>query len=324
MILIIKKGRLKMKHLGRTKKSAFTLIELLVVIAIIAILAAILFPVFAQAREKARAITCISNEKQMGLGIVQYVQDYDEHFGFANIIYNGPSGLQESRWYNQIAPYIKNGNTIAAGSVNAGTYDGSGGIWHCPDFPSQQNANYGVNDHLWPQVAFGTTQVANSLNTAVLNTPASTIVVLEKGQSQAGLPAPNGSSWPWFAAFEGWWTDKTCSTDPCYSTAADVPGTFSSGNDYSVTTTWFPADCDDTPSGTISMSNIAWGSCGLHPRYRHNGTTNALFCDGHVKAFQRGKISWANNIYDQAAWENYNAGFNGSGNNASPADYPPS
>src|SRR5947208_15971108 len=62
------------------RRNGFTLIELLVVIAIIAILAAILFPVFAQAREKARAISCVSNEKQVSLGVLMYVQDYDETF----------------------------------------------------------------------------------------------------------------------------------------------------------------------------------------------------------------------------------------------------
>ena len=66
------------------KPSGFTLIELLVVIAIIAILAAILFPVFAQARERARAISCLSNLKQMGTALQMYQQDYDGHFHDAN------------------------------------------------------------------------------------------------------------------------------------------------------------------------------------------------------------------------------------------------
>src|SRR5438552_10933255 len=68
-------------------RKGFTLIELLVVIAIIAILAAILFPVFAQAREKARQTSCLSNLKQVGLGFIMYTQDYDEQFpaGCANV-----------------------------------------------------------------------------------------------------------------------------------------------------------------------------------------------------------------------------------------------
>ena len=68
----------------RTHRSAFTLIELLVVIAIIAILAAILFPVFAQAREKARQVTCISNMRQVGLGLHMYAQDYDDVLPYNN------------------------------------------------------------------------------------------------------------------------------------------------------------------------------------------------------------------------------------------------
>ena len=67
-------------HVSPRRKAAFTLIELLVVIAVIAILAAILFPVFARARENARRAACLSNMKQIGLGIMQYVQDFDEKF----------------------------------------------------------------------------------------------------------------------------------------------------------------------------------------------------------------------------------------------------
>ena len=94
------------------KRRGFTLIELLVVIAIIAILAAILFPVFAQAREKARTISCTSNLKQLGTAVAMYVQDYDEHFPFGRnwTTYTNPCGNKF-----QINPYLKN---------NA--------VWQCP------------------------------------------------------------------------------------------------------------------------------------------------------------------------------------------------
>jgi prepilin-type N-terminal cleavage/methylation domain-containing protein/prepilin-type processing-associated H-X9-DG protein len=85
-------------------KRAFTLIELLIVIAIIAILAAILFPVFSQAREKARQTACISNMSQIGLATMQYVQDYDECFpcGSQQAGFNSGNG-----WLIQIYPYVK-------------------------------------------------------------------------------------------------------------------------------------------------------------------------------------------------------------------------
>jgi prepilin-type N-terminal cleavage/methylation domain-containing protein/prepilin-type processing-associated H-X9-DG protein len=90
---------------NRARGSGFTLIELLVVIAIIAILAAILFPVFAQAREKARTASCSSNTRQLGLAIRMYNQDYDEHYPFGGWM---PNSIGTNEWQNSTAPYIKN------------------------------------------------------------------------------------------------------------------------------------------------------------------------------------------------------------------------
>src|ERR1041385_4762121 len=90
----------------------FTLIELLVVIAIIAILAAILFPVFAQAREKARQASCLSNTKQLGLAYIQYVQDYDGNLPPAFSGWEGDADWHAGNWWwgQRLQPYIKSRN----------------------------------------------------------------------------------------------------------------------------------------------------------------------------------------------------------------------
>jgi prepilin-type N-terminal cleavage/methylation domain-containing protein len=92
------------------RKSGFTLIELLVVIAIIAILAAILFPVFAKAREKARQTSCLSNLKQLTLGLLMYAQDYDEKINMHVYGHNacGGGGTPLYLWDQVVMPYVKN------------------------------------------------------------------------------------------------------------------------------------------------------------------------------------------------------------------------
>jgi prepilin-type N-terminal cleavage/methylation domain-containing protein/prepilin-type processing-associated H-X9-DG protein len=114
-----------------SSRSAFTLIELLVVIAIIAILASILFPVFGRARENARRSSCQSNLKQIGLGVAQYVQDYDERMPFSTL----DSGPDNGDWMDTIQPYIKSYQVLKCPS------DSSGAV----PAPNNQATSYAVN-----------------------------------------------------------------------------------------------------------------------------------------------------------------------------------
>src|SRR5665213_1752128 len=99
--------------IAKRSRSDFTLIELLVVIAIIAILAAILFPVFAKVREKARQTSCASNMKQLGLAMLQYSQDYDETLPVGYPLFTGFNGVG---WGGRIHTYLK-----------------SAAVYQCPD-----------------------------------------------------------------------------------------------------------------------------------------------------------------------------------------------
>jgi len=133
----------------RRARRGFTLIELLVVIAIIAILAAILFPVFAQAREAARKSSCLSNLKQMGLAEMAYAQDYDEQFSGAFMLIPGgsPGGCGGARisFAQLVQPYVKNGGIFNCPDATTGSTGSCGtpmgGAWN----PNVPKLSYGYN-----------------------------------------------------------------------------------------------------------------------------------------------------------------------------------
>ena len=164
-------------------KKGFTLIELLVVIAVIAILAAILFPVFAQAREKARQITCTSNQKQIGIAILQYAQDYDETLPPAN--YNDVATGSPDTWMNIIDAYVKAGypnHAVATGSQIAS-------VFTCPDYAATEVAanatpahSYVANANILPPWITGTGETADTYpphSLASLHAPASVVLIGE-------------------------------------------------------------------------------------------------------------------------------------------------
>ena len=150
-----------MKHLPPSKQkrifSGFTLIELLVVIAIIAILAAILFPVFARARENARRSSCISNLKQLGLGMMQYTQDFDEKYPQPHNISATYGNFQQFRvfplnaatgtnltthdsWASVILPYTKSPQIMTCPSQESEDW-----FTGTDTFPIKQNISYTYN-----------------------------------------------------------------------------------------------------------------------------------------------------------------------------------
>jgi prepilin-type N-terminal cleavage/methylation domain-containing protein/prepilin-type processing-associated H-X9-DG protein len=165
----------KSMHATKRSRIGFTLIELLVVIAIIAILAAILFPVFAKAREKARQISCLSNEKQLGLGLLQYSQDNDELLPS----YQGNPALNLPGWAGAIFPYVK-----------------SVGVYACPDDssktgnPALNRCSYAYNGDFF--YSFGTTK---PVNPAQLNAAALTVLLAEVGSG--GMLPNNGDYSPY-------------------------------------------------------------------------------------------------------------------------------
>jgi prepilin-type N-terminal cleavage/methylation domain-containing protein/prepilin-type processing-associated H-X9-DG protein len=176
----------------RVKLQAFTLIELLVVVAIIAILAGILFPVFATAREKARQTSCLSNSRQIGNAIMLYVQDYDETLPlFYDEAGSGPAnGNPQGYWHNLLSPYIKNYQIFLCPSTKSELErrldTGEGTPEERLELRHRGSGSYGWN--YWYLGVYG------SMSLAQVTSPSETIAVAEiKRTRHAGAlyPAPN-------------------------------------------------------------------------------------------------------------------------------------
>jgi prepilin-type N-terminal cleavage/methylation domain-containing protein/prepilin-type processing-associated H-X9-DG protein len=169
----------------RSARPGFTLIELLVVIAIIAILAAILFPVFAQAREKARSASCLSNMKQLALGYHMYRQDWDEKYPINRFDGKGANYPNSYTWKTAIQPYLK-----------------SKDIMRCPS-----NAYYNQaverNEPVWRSYAMNGAAGYNGPNDALIAEPAEVIMMCE---ARYGYPDvfPSDQGWSSFKYWNDW------------------------------------------------------------------------------------------------------------------------
>ncbi len=177
------------KHIA-TARRAFTLIELFVVIAIIAILAAILFPVFAKTRDKARQTACLSDTKQIGTGIMMYVQDYDETY--PRLALKAADTPERQSWapfsvFEAVGPYIKNGIenvSWAATDANKPVPLAISGIWVCPSQPFANTwRNYGAHNQVFSTFESGENGSVkfDATTAAAITRPSDLVVMSELG-----------------------------------------------------------------------------------------------------------------------------------------------
>jgi prepilin-type N-terminal cleavage/methylation domain-containing protein/prepilin-type processing-associated H-X9-DG protein len=266
----------------KAPRKGFTLIELLVVIAIIAILAAILFPVFAQAREKARAIACLSNTKQLALGAIQYEQDYDE-LTASGVNSNGLG----SGWAGQLYPYVK-----------------STAVFLCPDDSAPSLSHGHPTSYLYNRncaIYHGDNptdgqQASQGQSLAQFTAPAKTVLLCEitgSGYYDVSLPRTNGGQ-----AGE---PSGPSNGDETYSGGS--PAGCGLGGQYDIVgySTNFsgptePSGYVQYATGYLRNSVAATGDANAQtyftgPTGRHTGGANYVMCDGHAKFFRPSAVS---------------------------------
>ena len=281
----------------RTVSRGFTLIELLVVIAIIAILAAILFPVFASAREKARAIVCASNAKQIGLAAHMYAQDYDETWvdysiGSCDDSVSSPYGFGAAPgscglidWQEVLQPYLKNKQVFVCPDGDYGDlyYE----AWFNGQAPDPSNTDAacpgcGRTSWVWNGIQPGAANWpdAQKVDPTFDPTTKSGYVLTADDSAyfdgdsipMAAIQNPAGSIW----LAEGDWTDIGTDSSTDYGWAVE--------NGKSTTCGW-----------TCGQANKQQ-RLGYYVREHHQGGFNAIFGDSHVKFLHFGSTKpsmWA-------------------------------
>jgi prepilin-type N-terminal cleavage/methylation domain-containing protein/prepilin-type processing-associated H-X9-DG protein len=282
-------------NLRKSARRGFTLIELLVVIAIIAILAAILFPVFAQARDKARSIVCLSNSKQIGMSLMMYVQDFDETFPTAW----GEFG--SNHYVAELQPYIKNGygNPARNADGSVAVLASATGAWQCPNSSTIGNNKVSValttNANLLG-VGYGWGAIApehRALSLSAINRPAEVIAIAETNRVMFG--------------------DGNADTGTDFvRVGADVNGSRDC-SDAQRACRWYSLQgkCYDYTNyeKTLKDPNIV-GWRGKQLAYRHarngfkTGNANIVFADGHAKVAVYGSVTpryWLPELGDDAA-----------------------
>ena len=314
-----------MDRIGR-ERQAFTLIELLVVIAIIAILAAILFPVFAQAREKARQTSCLSNTKQMGLGVMMYTQDYDETMPPAHY-YNDPtqtSALDATgihQWTGMTQPYVKNKGIYICPSdkirglpptnfIPATNNDGAGipggAVPTNPNYQDDQapRLSYTANEAVMPRprggvggVMIGQPQTVVAI--AAIDAPAQVIAATEFTDYLNAVSGngPGGVAYKSHRPSDAWARDVAGTV--AYDTSKDLGGAPIYALSGAAAKLIFAAQ-PAAPFGGGSLPHLVYVNSG-----RHAGGDTFIFCDGHAK-WQRieqtldcNNFLWGKQAYNQ-------------------------
>lgn len=256
------------------KEHGFTLIELLVVIAIIALLAAILFPVFARARENARRATCQSNLKQIGIGLIQYTQDNDGYLVAA--LMKDPTN-HYWRWMDVAYPYIKNTQVFSCPSDSNNEAGGNNPNNNAYVYPSTMpggnihggysTGNYAINNAY---------EVGQPLSTT---SPSAFMYFDPSGNPQRppNDPAPSyyyqvHESQLQVPATTAWVMDSNDAFD----------GIAANTNQFSITWATDTNVAVDSTGLRFTSTDPQTGGSGIIAR--HLDTINALYCDGHVKA----------------------------------------